>query len=284
MEDLLRALAFIFAAGAVFLLIMLLEHWYMIKFKGRNVYRLKETIANLTTGASYKIVDGIAIALFIGAFYDFIEPYGLQWHPEVSVLSVLALFVLADLSMYFNHFCQHKVRWFWVTHSTHHSSDHMNFSTALRQNFTNALNGNWILMWLPLALIGFDKDWVLIGIETNLLYQFFQHSEAIGRLGWYEKFFNTPSHHRVHHGSNPAQIDRNFGGVLIIWDRIFGTFQDESSAGKIKYGVDRMPEKPQNPWHIQVFELKLMLRDLWRHKDPRILFMSPGWSLKKYGK
>ena len=283
MEDLIRALAFIFGAGAVFILLMFLEAWYMHRKTGHSGYYIKETLANLTTGASYKIVDGIAIALFITAFADVIAPYGLQWNPEPSWLTFIILFVLADFFMYFNHLAMHKLRWFWVVHVTHHSSEHMNLSTALRQNFLNALNGNWLLMWVPLALIGFDKDWILIAIEANLFYQFFMHTEAVGRLGWIEKIFNTPSHHRVHHGSNPEQIDRNFGGVFIIWDRLFGTFRDEDDAGEIKYGVTRMPEKPLNPFFIQTYELASMLRDVWRHKDLRILYKHPEWVSEKYG-
>ena len=283
MEDLLRAMAFIFGAGVIFIGLMLLEAWYLKRKTGKSGYYLRETLANMVTGASYKVVDGIAIAVFITAFADYVAPYGLQWNPEPSFLTFLLLFVLADFCMYINHFAQHKLRWFWTVHVTHHSSEHMNLSTALRQNFLNALNGNWILMWLPLALIGFDKDWILIAIETNLFYQFFMHTEAVGRLGWFEKVFNTPSHHRVHHGSNPQQIDRNFGGVLIIWDKLFGTFRDESEAGEIKYGVTRMPEKPLNPFYIQVYELVAMIRDVWKFKDPRILYKHPDWVAEKYG-
>jgi len=283
MEDLLRAMAFILGAGVIFIGLMLLEAWYLKRKTGQSGYYLHETLANMVTGASYKIVDGIAIAVFITAFADYVAPYGLQWNPEPSFLTFLLLFVLADFCMYINHFAQHKLRWFWAVHVTHHSSEHMNLSTALRQNFLNALNGNWILMWLPLALIGFDKDWILIAIETNLFYQFFMHTEAVGRLGWFEKVFNTPSHHRVHHGSNPQQIDRNFGGVLIIWDKLFGTFRDESEAGEIKYGVTRMPEKPLNPFYIQVYELVAMIRDVWKFKDPRILYKHPDWVAEKYG-
>jgi len=283
MEDLLRAMAFILGAGVIFIGLMLLEAWYLKRKTGQSGYYLHETLANMVTGASYKIVDGIAIAVFITAFADYVAPYGLQWNPEPSFLTFLLLFVLADFCMYINHFAQHKLRWFWAVHVTHHSSEHMNLSTALRQNFLNALNGNWILMWLPLALIGFDKDWILIAIEANLFYQFFMHTEAVGRLGWFEKVFNTPSHHRVHHGSNPQQIDRNFGGVLIIWDKLFGTFRDESEAGEIKYGVTRMPEKPLNPFYIQVYELVAMIRDVWKFKDPRILYKHPDWVAEKYG-
>jgi sterol desaturase/sphingolipid hydroxylase (fatty acid hydroxylase superfamily) len=153
----------------------------------------------------------------------------------------------------------------------------MNLSTALRQNFLNGINGGWVFLWIPLALLGFDRDWALIAIEMNLIYQFFQHSEMFDAPKWYGKVFNTPSHHRVHHGCGEHQIDRNFGGVLIIWDKLFGTFQAEETAGEIKYGVPRMPEKPYNPFYLQTYELVEMFKDVWHYKDLRILWHTPEW-------
>ncbi|MCG8537998.1 MAG: sterol desaturase family protein, partial [Pseudomonadales bacterium] len=201
--------------------------------------------------------------------------HGLQWNPEASILSVLLLIVLVDFCFYVNHYLMHKTRWFWASHVTHHSSEHMNFSTALRQNFTHALNGAWILWWIPAALIGFDKDWVLLAIEGNLVYQFFLHTEQVRKLGWMEHIFNTPSHHRVHHGRNPKQIDTNFGGIFIFWDKLFGTFQAEETAGKLVYGVTQMPTQPYNPVYLQLHEWQRLLQDLKREKDITILFKAP---------
>jgi len=188
-----------------------------------------------------------------------------------------------DFCFYVNHVLMHKVRWFWATHVTHHSSEHMNFSTALRQNFMHAFNGAWILWWIPAALVGFDKDWVLLAIEGNLVYQFFLHTEQVKSLGWLEKWLNTPSHHRVHHGRNPEQIDTNFGGIFIVWDKLFGTFRAEQDAGEIIYGCSRMPEKPYNPVHLQLHEWRNMLQDLWRYRDLRVLVMPPDWVERHYG-
>ncbi len=282
MQDVIHALFFIAAFGALFIGIMVAENLYA-RSRGRTIYRMKETIANLATGASYKIVDGIAIALFIQTFYLWVYDYGFQWNPELSWWSVLVLILFIDLCFFVAHILMHKVRWFWNVHVTHHSSEHMNFSTALRQNFTFALSGTWLVWWIPAAIVGFDKDWVLIAIEGNLVYQFFLHTEQVGRLGWLEKIFNTPSHHRVHHGSNPEQIDRNFGGIFIFWDYLAGTFTDEKDAGVIKYGVSRMQEQPFNPWHLQVHDWIAMFRDVWRYKDLRIMVKHPDWVLEKYG-
>ncbi|RLT93474.1 sterol desaturase family protein [Ketobacter sp.] len=282
MSDVLHAVFFVLAFGAVFIAIILLEAGY-IRWKGLSgVYHFRETLANLGTGMSYKIVDGIAIALFIQAFYSWVYPFGLQWNPQASVFSVLALIVLVDFCFYVQHCLMHKMRWFWASHVTHHSSEHMNFSTALRQNFTHAFNGAWILWWIPAALVGFDKDWVLLAIEGNLVYQFFLHTEQVKRLGWLETVFNTPSHHRVHHGRNPAQIDTNFGGILIIWDRLFGTFRDERDAGEIVYGVTRMPKQPYNPVYLQLHEWVSLVRDLRQYRDWRILVKPPEWVQQRY--
>ena len=283
MQDVLHALFFVVAFGALFLGVMLAEYGYTRHQGKTGVYHLRETVANLSTGFSYKVVDGIAIALFIQAFYLWVYDYGLQWNPELSVLSVLSLIVFIDFCFYINHVLMHKVRWFWNVHVTHHSSEHMNFSTALRQNFTFALSGSWLFWWIPAALLGFDKTWVLLAIEGNLVYQFFLHTEQVRKLGWLEKVMNTPSHHRVHHGSNPKQIDTNFGGIFIIWDKLFGTFRSEEDAGEIKYGVTRMPAKPYNPFYLQVHDWVDMFKDVWRYKDLRILYKHPDWAQQHYG-
>lgn len=284
MEDVLRAVGFIVVFGMFFVGLILLEAWYCHRKGLNDTYSFKESLVNMATGASYKVVDGIAITVFVTACYEFIAQYGLQWNPELSLWSVLVLVVFTDFLFYVAHLVMHKVRWFWAVHVTHHSSTRMNLSTALRQNFLYSLNGTWIMWWVPLALVGFDKDWVLIAIESNLVYQFFLHTEVVKTLGWYEKVFNTPSHHRVHHGSNPAQIDRNFGGILIIWDKLFGTFQAEQTAGEIVYGVNRMPEKPLNPVYLQLHEFFWLLRDVWQYKDLRILYMPPEWVDRHYPK
>ena len=283
MNEVIRALLFLAGAGAFFISLMVLENWVAKRRGQTDLYRMKETITNLSLGVSYKVVDGVAIALFIGVFYDWVYAHGFQWNPELSWWSVLAIIVFVDFWFYWAHFLMHKVRWFWNAHVTHHSSENMNLSTALRQNFTYAISGTWILWWIPAALVGFDKNWALIAIEGNLVYQFFLHTEQVKRLGWLESFMNTPSHHRVHHGSNPAQIDRNFGGILIIWDRIFGTFRDEREAGTLRYGVTRMPPKKYNVWSLQVFDWGHMIRDVWRYKDLRIPFKHPDWTAQKYG-
>lgn len=286
MEDLLRALGFIFTFGLVFLTIIILEAWYWHK-KGRNdVYDFKETLANITTGGMYKIIDGIAIALFIQFFYDFVRQYGFKYSANDGLLSIVFMFLASEFFFYIYHFTMHKVRWFWAIHVTHHSSKNMNFSTALRQNFLLDLNFGWVMWWIPLAIIGFDKNWALIAIELSLAYQFFLHTEMVNRLGVFETIFNTPSHHRVHHGCKPEQIDRNFGGVLIIWDRLFGTFADErdscNQVGGFEYGLTSRQPTTLNPLRLNLDEFFQMFKDVIRYRDIRIFYKEPNFVEKEY--
>tara|TARA_R110002072_G_scaffold4280_8_gene30257 strand:- start:30581 stop:31459 length:879 start_codon:yes stop_codon:yes gene_type:complete len=287
MQDVIQAIGFILTFGVFFLSIIVLEAWYWHK-KGRtDVYSLKETLTNIVTGGAYKIVDGIAIALFIQFFYDFVREYGFQYKANDGLLSIIFLFFASEFFYYFYHLTMHKVRWFWSIHVTHHSSKNMNFSTALRQNFLMDLNFGWVMWWIPLAIIGFDKSWALLAIELSLAYQFFLHTEVIGRLGFAEKVLNTPSHHRVHHGCKPEQIDRNFGGVLIIWDRLFGTFSDErhscSKVGDIEYGLTSRQPTTLNPLRLNLDEFFQMFKDAFKYKDIKVLYKEPNYVEKHYG-
>ncbi|WVM87639.1 sterol desaturase family protein [Halopseudomonas pachastrellae] len=132
----------------------------------------------------------------------------------LTLTSALALWVLTDLCFYWMHRSSHRVRWFWAAHVTHHSSERMNFSTAMRQNATNIFNGGW-LFYVPLSLLGFNPVWIGVCYALSLVYQFFIHTTLVGKLHpVIEYLFNTPNHHRVHHARNPGYIDTNYGGVL----------------------------------------------------------------------
>lgn len=148
-------------------------------------------------------------------------------------------FMLDDLAYYAYHRAGHRVRWFWAAHVNHHTSQHYNLTTALRQTWTGVLSGAWAFR-LPLFLLGFHPAMVLFCIGLNLIYQFWIHTEAIDRLPlWFEAVMNTPSHHRVHHATNPQYLDSNYAGVFIIWDRMFGTFVAEDAKDPPRYGIIR---------------------------------------------
>jgi sterol desaturase/sphingolipid hydroxylase (fatty acid hydroxylase superfamily) len=277
MQDVIHALYFIFGFGALFMAVILAEAWLYHREGRSDAYDFKESLSNIATGLNYKIVDGIAVALVIRVCYDWVYQFGLQYQPVHGIWSVILIFIVSDLAYWFYHFMLHKVRWFWTSHVTHHSSQRMNYSTALRQNFTLVFNGAWVFWWLPIALIGFDKNWATLAIELSLAYQFFIHTERFSPLDKLGAVLNTPSHHRVHHGNQASQIDTNFGGVLIIWDKLFGTFVPEQQAGEIRYGVTRNQPHSLNPIYLQLHEWGNLYRDLKRYRDWRILIKGPGW-------
>ena len=188
----------------------------------------------------------------------------------------VALFFLEDLSYYVFHRVHHESRFFWASHVVHHSSQRYNLSTALRQTWT-PMTG--IAFWAPLALLGFHPWMVLTEMSVSLLYQFWIHTEAIDRLPRpVELVFNTPSHHRVHHASNPQYLDRNYAGILIVWDRLFGTFEPE--VERPVYGLTTNIAT-YNPARIAFHEFAAIFRDVraatcWRDRLGHAFF-GPGW-------
>lgn len=199
------------------------------------------------------------------------------WHPVNAIL----LFIAVEFFYYWFHRWSHEVRWFWASHSVHHSPNKMNFMSAERLAWTGGLVSGFILFF-PILLLGFDTKTVVIGSTLNLLYQYWLHTEMIGKLGWFEKVFNTPSHHRVHHASNPRYLDANYGGVTILFDRLFGTFIEETKEEKIVYGLVT-PLYSINPFRIAFNGWVGIIKDIRSYyKEPRLLFHyvfgRPGWS------
>lgn len=285
MNEFTGALLFIALAGPVFFLVMAAERAWLIRHGRPDAYDLKESLANVGTGLLYKVGDAAFLIVVGSAVYLGVKSLGLHWSSGSSVVDFALLFVLVDFTFYWVHRFMHKVRYGWAGHWVHHSSERYNFSTALRQTPVVSFNGIMLLAILPPAIIGFDLKHAVVALEINLFIQFFVHTEAVRRLPrWFEFVFNTPSHHRVHHGSNPKQIDTNFGGVLIIWDRLFGTFVDEADAGEIRYGVDHRPAATLNPVRLVFTEFVSMCRDVIRHKDVRILWKHPAWVEEHYGR
>jgi alkylglycerol monooxygenase len=245
------------------------------RYTHRKLYRLPDTIANLSCGITQQL-SGLFLKIFaVGAYQYLFEHYTLfTW--ERNGLYWLVLFLLVDLAYYWAHRMSHEVNLFWGGHVVHHQSEEYNLSVALRQS---SLQVVWTFGFsLPIAFLGFETlDFVLIS-SLNTLYQFWIHTETIGKLGWFEYIFNTPSHHRVHHGRDPKYIDKNHAGSLIIWDRMFGTFQAEEE--KPTYGIT----KPLNSWNAvfaNVSHYVEMRKDLQRipkwSDRVRYLFKKPGW-------
>lgn len=217
------------ALSPVFLLFVIYE---FVKY--RQHYELKDSFANTVLALLHQGTDAIALALLMPWFYVLHE-YRL-WNIDVSVLTLFGAFLLQDFLYYWFHRASHNIHWLWAAHVAHHSSQHMNFSTAFRQSLMYPVAGMW-LFWTPMIVVGFDPVLVFAVVALNLAFQFFVHTKIVGKLGWLEKVFNTPSNHRVHHAINSKYIDRNYAGVLVIWDRIFDTYVEEDDKEPCKYGI-----------------------------------------------
>jgi sterol desaturase/sphingolipid hydroxylase (fatty acid hydroxylase superfamily) len=270
-----------------FLLSLWLERlWAMraIRASGRGEaairgYETRDTLASLGMGVGNVIISAFSA---LCAVFLWQLAYRHRWLDVTSwgAWSWPLLFLGEDLCYYCFHRAHHAVRLLWAAHVNHHSSQYFNLSTALRQPWLTPFTGP--AFWLPLALIGFPPERILFAQAISLTYQFWIHTEAVGRLpAVIEWLFNTPSHHRVHHAKNVAYLDRNHGGVLIVWDRLFGTFQREHEAERARYGLTQ-DIQTFNPLRIASHEWRALARDVGRARSIRdalhYVFAAPGWS------
>ncbi len=263
---------FLLGLAPLFLLSIGWEAWYWQR-RGVAKYQLIDTLSNASLALMHQASDLAFNLFFVKTAYTWVYQHGLKAMP-ISWWSIIILFLLQDFLYYFFHRAHHRIRWMWCSHVVHHSSERLNLSTALRQSLTYPLSGMW-LFWLPLAWLGFGPDWVILMVGISLAYQFFVHTEVVGKLGWLEQVFNTPSHHRVHHGKNSQYIDRNYGGILIIWDKLFGTFALEQA--RAEYGIVHQIVS-HNPLRLSFHEWVAMGRDIWHYRDLRFLWMPPEWT------
>ncbi|WP_213979511.1 sterol desaturase family protein [Sphingomonas sp. dw_22] len=229
---------------------------------------LGSTIAGLITGGAV-----YAMAMWLWQFRLFDISYAWYWF-------VLA-FVIDDLAYYAFHRSAHRVRWFWASHVIHHSSQHYNLSTALRQTWTGFISLSFLFR-IPLFLIGFPPAMVFFVGGINLIYQFWIHTEVIDRMPrWFEAVMNTPSHHRVHHATNPRYLDRNYAGVFIVWDKWFGSFEPERDGDRPRYGIVKDLGSFNLLW-AATHEWIGIAKDVWHAPSwkARWLYMAapPGWS------
>lgn len=246
------------------------------RFTHRKLYRLPDAIANLSCGITQQLSNLFLRLFVIGIYQVLFENFAFFTLDNSMWWYWLSLYLLVDLAYYWAHRMSHEINLFWGGHVVHHQSEDYNLSVALRQS---SLQIVWTFSFsLPIALLGFNTlDFALIS-ALNTLYQFWIHTEAIGKMGWFEYIFNTPSHHRVHHGRNPKYIDKNHAGSLIIWDKMFGTFQEEEE--RPTYGVTK-PLNSWNPVWANVSHYADMAHDLkripkWSDRI-RYIFKKPGW-------
>jgi sterol desaturase/sphingolipid hydroxylase (fatty acid hydroxylase superfamily) len=260
-----------------FILLVLLEVG-VARAKGLFAYELRDTAASLAMGLGNLVVGlgaGAVAYVALNAAHAFrLFDIGYAWWSFGLILFA------EDLTYYGFHRLSHRCRFWWAAHVNHHSSQHYNLSTALRQTWTGGLF-EWVL-WLPLALLGFPPALIVFEKGVSLVYQFWIHTETIGRLpAWFEAVMNTPSHHRVHHATNPRYLDRNYAGIFIIWDRLFGSFAAEEPSEPCRYGLVKNIGT-FNPLRIALHEWVSILRDLkaapgWR-SYPMLLLGLPGRS------
>jgi sterol desaturase/sphingolipid hydroxylase (fatty acid hydroxylase superfamily) len=263
-----------------FVLAMLAELAAMRWFGAHGEFETGDTLTSLLMG-----VGNVAMGLLFG----FVS-YGILiwfWQFRVADLGFvwwvgLTAFLLDDLRYYVYHRTAHRMRWVWAEHVNHHSSQHYNLSTALRQSWTGNFTGAVILS-APLTLLGFHPAFVAFVYGFNLVYQFWIHTETIRKLPWwFEAVMNTPSHHRVHHATNPRYLDANYAGTLIIWDKMFGTFVPENEADRPRYGLVRNIAT-FNPLRVAFHEWIAMAGDFVRpgltlRQRLAYLVAPPGWS------
>lgn len=275
MENLDQVLLY---AVPFFVVMVLLELGYSA-WRRLPVYETRDALASLSMGLGNLAIGLWWKAVALGIYYAVYQFRLFELSPAVWWVW-LALLFADDFCYYWFHRFSHRVRMGWAGHVNHHSSERYNLTTALRQSWTSMFFGP--MFWAPLALIGFHPL-MIIGMQSlNLIYQFWIHTETIKRLGPLEWVMNTPSHHRVHHGSNPQYIDRNYAGIFIIWDRMFGTFEPENEP--VKYGLTKNIGT-YNPLRIAFHEWRDMLADVVRAHGLRArlghLLMPPGWESRK---
>ncbi len=258
--------------GLAILVIEIAEAWFKGALKGKTFL---EMLASASTQVPYLVLETTMMtALYFGLYLFSAEI--VTWHLPTTLPWILLALLLADVTYYWEHRIAHRVRLLWTQHAVHHSSRDYNIVTAVR---FGPLESLWsFLAHIPMILVGFSPDVVLGSVILVQAYQTWLHTELIGKLGPLEWVLNTPSHHRVHHGSDAKYLDKNYAGILIIWDRLFGSFQIEEE--RPRYGLTTDFDS-QNPMKVWFSELPSLWRDIRKSKTLRELggrlFGPPGW-------
>ena len=250
----------------------------------RPIYQFADAMGSLQIGVLSRIAAAFPRLLTVGIYVLVYQQFAVISWDKSSPLAWLLALLLYDFFYYWKHRANHEVRIMWAGHITHHNSEYFNLSTALRQSSTTFVF-DW-MFYLPMAVLGVPPEMWIAAALIDLLYQYWTHTELIGRLGWFDRVFVSPSNHRVHHGQNDYCIDRNYGGILILWDRLFGTFEDERPE-PIIYGV-RTPLASVDPLWGNLHYYALIWRDLRaaRGIDAKLdaIFAPPsGWRNEKLG-
>lgn len=264
-------------ATPVFLALIAIEY-AVGRARGRDTYRLNDAMSSIGLGVMSQVA-GLFVVLFTLGIYSAVHARWALWDlPADSPWVWLVALVAYDFFYYWHHRAGHRIALLWASHAVHHQSEDYNLSTALRQPSSAWLAG-WIF-YLPLALAGVPPLVFAVVALIDLLYQYWVHTQHIGRLGWFDRWFCSPSNHRAHHAVNERYLDRNYGGILIVWDRLFGTFVEEDEREPCVYGT-RAPLRSWNPLWANLQVYVDLAKDSWRAErwadKLRVWLEPPGW-------
>lgn len=264
------------AMPAFFLLIIVEKFWGI--YKGNDTVPVNDMISSLSSGITNSTKDVLGLSIVIISYVWLVDRVSVFEISSGWITFVIA-FIVLDFAGYWVHRISHEYNIFWNNHIIHHSSEEFNLACALRQSISSIVR-IFAIFLLPAAILGVPQEVISVVAPLHLFAQFWYHTRHINRMGILEKIIVTPSHHRVHHAINPIYLDRNYGQIFIIWDRIFGTYQEELDEVPAVYGVTR-PVQTWNPIKINFMHLWLLIKDTWRAQNfadkLRIWFMPLGW-------
>jgi sterol desaturase/sphingolipid hydroxylase (fatty acid hydroxylase superfamily) len=267
-------------AMPAFLLLVLFEKWYGWR-KGNDTVRNMDMISSLASGVTNVTKDVLGLSFAIISYKWMVEHLAIT-QIELTWVTYVVAFIALDFAGYVVHLIDHKINFFWNSHIVHHSSEEFNLACALRQSVSVFVR-LFVILLLPAAVLGVPAEVIAIVAPLHLFAQFWYHTRHIGKMGFLEKIIVTPSHHRVHHAINKEYIDKNLGQIFIIWDKLFGTFQEELKEVPPVYGITR-PVHTWNPIKINFLHLWSLIKDAWHTKSIkdklRIWFMPTGWRPK----
>jgi sterol desaturase/sphingolipid hydroxylase (fatty acid hydroxylase superfamily) len=262
----------------LFLVMILTEH-HIGRNRGRSLYSRGDTLASICIAIGQQLIALLSLGVVVSAVMMIAWEYRLFDLPVTSWWYLPTLFIAHEFAYYWFHRLAHEVRWFWASHSVHHSTEELNILAAYRFGWTGWLSMGR-LVFVPLIWFGFEPTIVAFMFAANLMYQSWLHTTLIGKLGFLEGILNTPSAHRVHHARNASYLDRNHGGVLIIFDRMFGTYVEEQENEPCDYGLVK-PSGSHNPIRIAFYEWGNIFNNLKSNPIrywPGFLFGPPGWA------
>ena len=260
----LPASQFLTLSALPIILLLATIEWF--HFRRTDIFDPRDSAASIAMGAVYVLVaEGVMVVALVLPAYEWLYHFRL-FTQQLTPVSLLLLFLLVDFCFYLFHLAAHRVRFLWGVHEVLHASEHFNFTVAFRQSVLYAVVGVYVF-FIPAVILGFTPESVLLMLAANLVFQIFPHTQWFGRFPKpIEWVFNTPSNHRVHHGRNPGYVDRNMGGVLMIWDHLFGTYAAESPDKPVEYGVVSLINSTPgyNPIKLTFREYAKLLKDFSR--------------------